>query len=88
MDENDYGIEDIVTLLEQRFGNLVPWFQEHEPAIRDWVMFARDEDLKEPLIQIGEIAMEHVWETVNDWEHNDDYWYDWLRKEGYVYPPG
>ena len=88
MDENDYGIEDIVTLLEQRFGNLVPWFQEHEPAIRDWVMFARDEDLKEPLIQIGEIAMEHVWDTVNDWEHNDDYWYDWLRKEGYVYPEG
>ena len=88
MDENDYGIENIVNLLEHRFGNLVPWFQEHEPAIRDWVMFARDEDLKEPLMQMGEIIMEHVWEKISDWEHQDDYWYDWLRKEGYVYPEG
>ena len=88
MDENDYGIENIVNLLEHRFGNLVPWFQEHEPAIRDWVMFARDEDLKEPLMQMGEIIMEHVWEMISDWEHNDDYWYEWLRKEGYVYPEG
>jgi len=88
MDENDYKVENIVNLLEHRFGNLIPWFQEHEPAIRDWVMFARDEDLKEPLIQIGEIAMEHIGDTVNDWENNDDYWYDWLRKEGYVYPEG
>ena len=88
MDENDYNVENIVNLLEHRFGNLVEWFQENEPAIRDWVMFARDEDLKEPLIQIGEIAMEHIWEMVSDWEHNDDYWYEWLRKEGYVYPEG
>ena len=88
MDENDYGVENIVNLLEHRFGNLIPWFQEHEPAIHDWVMFARDEDLKEPLMQIGEIVMEHVWEMINDWEHNDDYWYEWLRKEGYVYPEG
>ena len=88
MDENDYGVENIVNLLEHRFGNLVPWFQEHEPAIREWVMFARDEDLKEPLMQIGEIVMEHVWEMINDWEINDDYWYEHLRKEGYVYPEG
>jgi hypothetical protein len=88
MDENDYKVENIVNLLEHRFGNLIPWFQEHEPAIRDWVMFARDEDLKEPLMQIGEIVMEHIWEMVSDWEHEDDYWYDWLRKEGYVYPEG
>jgi hypothetical protein len=88
MDENDNGIDDIVIFLEQRFGNLIPWFQEHEPVMRDWVMFARDEDLEEPLTQIGEIVMEHVWEQINDWEHQDDYWYDWLRKEGYVYPEG
>jgi hypothetical protein len=88
MDEDDNAVGDIVILLEQRFGNLIPWFQEHEPVMRDWVMFARDEDLKEPLMQIGEIVMEHVWEQINDWEHQDDYWYDWLRKEGYVYPEG
>lgn len=88
MDENDYNVENIVNLLENRFGNLVPWFQEHAPAIREWVMFAHDEDLKEPLMQIGEIVMEHVWEIINDWETSDDYWYEHLRKEGYTYPEG
>jgi len=88
MDENDYGVENIVNLLEHRFGNLVPWFQEHAPAIREWVMFAPDDYLKEPLMKIGEIVMEHVWEMVSDWEINDDYWYEHLRKEGYVYPEG
>jgi hypothetical protein len=90
MDENDNSVQDIVYLLEHRFGNLVPFFKEEMPEyyINEWIMFADDEDLKEPLMQIGEIVMEHVWEMVNDWEHNDDYWYDWLRKEGYVYPEG
>ena len=88
MDENDYNVENIVNLLEYRFGNLVEWFQKNEPGIREWVMFAPDEDLKEPLMQMGEIIMEHVWEMINDWEINDDYWYEHLRKEGYVYPEG
>jgi hypothetical protein len=88
MNEDDNAVGDIVILLEQRFGNLIPWFQENVPEIRDWVMFANDEDLEEPLTQIREIAMEHIWEMVNDWELNDDYYYDWLRKEGYVYPEG
>jgi hypothetical protein len=90
MDEEDHGVEDIVYLLEHRFGNLVPFFKEEMPEyyINEWIMFADDEELKEPLMQIGEIVMEHVWEMINDWEHNDDYWYDWLRKQGYVYPEG
>jgi len=90
MDEEDRPVENIVYLLEHRFGNLVPFFKEEMPEyyINEWVMFADDEDLKEPLMQIGEIVMEHVWEMVNDWEHQDDYWYEWLRKEGYVYPEG
>jgi hypothetical protein len=90
MDEEDHPVENIVYLLEHRFGNLVPFFKEEMPEyyINEWIMFADDEELKEPLMQIGEIVMEHVWEMINDWEHQDDYWYDWLRKEGYVYPEG
>ena len=90
MDEEDRPVGDIVYLLEHRFGNLVPFFKEEMPEyyINEWVMFADDEELKEPLMQISEIVMEHVWEMISDWEHNDDYYYDWLRKEGYVYPEG
>ena len=90
MDENDYQVEDIVYLLEHRFGNLVPFFKEEMPGyyINEWLMFADDDLLEEPLREIAEIVMEHVWEQINDWEHQDDYWYDWLRKEGYVYPEG
>jgi len=90
MNEEDHPVGDIVYLLEHRFGNLVPFFKEEMPEyyINEWIMFADDEELKEPLMQIGEIVIEHVWEMINDWEHQDDYWYDWLRKEGYVYPEG
>jgi hypothetical protein len=43
----------------------------------------------EPLIgKIKTAVSDHVDEIVNDWEHQDDYWWDYLRKEGYVYPEG
>lgn len=89
MDEQDRSI-NIVEILERRFGDLIPFFKEQMPEgyFNDWIMLASDEDLREPLMQIGEIAMEHIWEIVHDWEISDDYYYDWLRKEGYAYPEG
>jgi hypothetical protein len=71
-----------------RFGNLVDFFREREPAINDWLVFTPDEIL-EPLIgKIRQAVSDHVSEMANDWENEDDYWWDYLRKEGYVYPEG
>jgi hypothetical protein len=88
MDEEDRQVEDVVELLDMRFGNLVEFFREREPAINDWLVFTPDEIL-EPLIdKIRQAVNDHVSEMANDWEHEDDYWWDYLRKEGYVYPEG
>ena len=88
MNEEDYPVEDIIDLLELRFGNLVDFFREREPVINDWLVFTPDEIL-EPLIdKIRTAVNDHVGEMVADWEHDDDYWYDHLRKEGFVYPEG
>jgi hypothetical protein len=88
MNEEDYQVDDIVELLDMRFGNLVDFFREREPQINDWLVFTPDEML-EPLIgKIKTAVSDHVDEIVNDWEHQDDYWWDYLRKEGYVYPEG
>lgn len=88
MDEQDRNVDNIIELLDMRFGNLVDFFREREPEINDWLVFTPDEML-EPLIEKIKVAVrDHVSEMVNEWESQDDYWYDYLREKGYVYPEG
>jgi hypothetical protein len=88
MNEQDHSI-DVIELLDMRFGSdLVNFFMEREPVIKDWLVFTPDEIL-EPLIgKIKQAVNDYVHEIVGNWELEDDYWYDYLRKEGYVYPEG
>lgn len=88
MDEQDRNVDDIIELLDMRFGNLVDFFREREPQINDWLVFTPDEILKPLIGKIKTAVNDHVWEIVSDWEHQDDYWWEYLRKEGYVYPEG
>jgi hypothetical protein len=88
MDEGDNSVESIIELLGMRFGNLVDFFREREPVINDWLVFTPDEVLEPLLGKIKTAVNDHVSEIVNDWEVQDDYWWDYLRKEGYVYPEG
>jgi hypothetical protein len=89
MDEGDNSVESIVELLDMRFGgDVAQFFMEREPAIKDWLVFT-PEDVLQPLLEkISRAVTDHVSEIVNDWEVQDDYWWDYLRKEGYVYPEG
>jgi hypothetical protein len=90
MDEGDNSVDSIVDLLTVRFGNLVPFFQEEMPEgyLNDWIIFAPDEVLNPLIEKISRAVQDHVSEIVNEWEIQDDYWWDYLRKEGYVYPEG
>jgi hypothetical protein len=88
MDEGDNTVDSIVDLITKRFGNLLPFFMEREPSIKDWLVFTPDEVLEPLLEKISRAVNDHVSEIVNDWEVQDDYWWDYLRKEGYVYPKG
>lgn len=87
MDEGDNQV-NIINLLQHRFGDLVDVFRKLEPAINDWLVFTPDAML-EPLIEkIKTAVREHVSEMVNDWEIQDEYWWEYLRDQGYVYPEG
>lgn len=88
MDEQDRNVDDIIELLDMRFGNLVDFFREREPEINDWLVFTPDEVLEPLIAKIKTAVNDHVYEIVNEWEIQDDYWWDYLRKEGYVYPEG
>ena len=88
MDEEDRQVEDIIELLDMRFGNLVEFFREREPDIGDWLVFADDSVLEPLLGKIKQAISDHVGEMASEWESEDDYWWDYLRKEGYAYPEG
>ena len=88
MDEGDNQVDDPIELLTNRFGNLVDFFRQAEPEINDWMVFANDATLEPLIAKIKTAVMDRAWETISEWEVQDDYWYEWLRKEGYVYPEG
>lgn len=89
MDEGDNQVDSIVDLLAGRFGDdLVEFFMRVEPQIKDWLAFAPDEVLEPLLNKIKQAVNDHVSEMVNEWEVNDDYWYEYLRDQGHVYPEG
>ena len=88
MDEGDNYVDSVKDLITKRFGNLLPFFMEREPSLKDWLVFTPDAVLEPLLAKIKTAVNDHVSEIVNDWEVQDDYWWDHLRSEGYVYPEG
>lgn len=88
MDEGDDEVDDVFALLAGRFGDLVTFFREREPEINDWVMFAPKEIVYPIIGKILTAVQDKMWEDIGDWEMQDDYWYEWLRKNGYAYPEG
>lgn len=89
MDEGDNSVDSIVELLDMRFGgDVAEFFMKAEPSIKEWLVFTPDEVLQPLLEKISRAVSDQVSERVNEWEVQDDYWWDYLRKEGYVYPEG
>jgi hypothetical protein len=87
MDETDTPV-DIVNLLTVRFPNLLEFFKKTEPDLNNLVIFTDDDVLAPLLDRIAEIAEEHIWDTVYDWEQQDDYFRYWQGEQaierGYV----
>ena len=80
MDETDEGV-DLVKLLTTRFPNLVDFFKQVEPEIKDLLPFTPDEVLAPILEKIKEIGQDVLWETISDWEMNDDYYSTWQAEQ-------
>jgi hypothetical protein len=89
MDEGDNQVDSIIELLDMRFGgDLAQFFMTVEPSIKDWLVFTPDEVLEPLLGKIKTAVEQHVSEMVHEWENDDEYWWEYLRKQGYVYPEG
>jgi hypothetical protein len=84
MNEDDEQ-QDIQWLLESRFPGLLNFFIEREQKyLQDLIQFAPNEVLKPILDRIAEIMIDEINDISAEWEINDDYFYKWLRDEGYV----
>jgi len=80
MDEDDRDIS-LYKLLTHRFPELLEFFKNQEPRIKESITFTPDEVLQTYIDQIAEIAQDHMWGIISDWEQNDDYYYQAMQKE-------
>jgi hypothetical protein len=87
MDENDHPV-NIVDLLERRFPELLNLFIELEPKIQNLIVFAPETLVMKISEFIGDVIQERAWETVDEWQSNDDYYHQELetraRELGYL----
>ncbi len=83
MDENDDPV-NINWLLIDRFPGLREFFMKNEPELKGKIMFVPDEELQQAIESVAELAQEKIWEATSEWEIQDDYYYQYLRDEGYV----
>lgn len=89
MDEGDNPVDNIIELLDMRFGgDVMRFFFDKEPMIKQWVVITPEETLQSLINQISEIALEHVHEILTDWEMSDHYYYEELQNQGYVNDEG
>jgi hypothetical protein len=90
-DKRGHVVTDFRGLFTERFKDpsLLEFFNGkfsdmHEMKMSDTVDFTPTNVLDEILTSMKDYAFEHAWEIIDDAMMNDDYYYDWLRDEGYV----
>lgn len=83
MDENDDPV-DVMWLLHDRFPGLKDFFVQLEPELKEKILFAPDEEIQKAIESVAELVQERVWETISEWEIDDDYYRQYLRDEGFV----
>jgi len=85
MDEGDSPVSDMIALLTGRFGDdVMTFFFNKEPMIKQWIVVTPAEILQPLIDQIADIASDYINDKISDWEMEDDYYYNELREKGYV----
>ena len=91
MDDEDNQVSDILQLLQERFGDLIPVFDRVEDNLWEYVLFAPDDEILKAVDALAELGQEYIWESISEWEQNDTYFAEWkedeARKKGYVLMP-
>jgi hypothetical protein len=88
MNEEDDPVK-LDGLIKKRFPGLESFFREKEADyFNNNVIYADDAVLNLIIEKVREEASDFIYETISDWEVNDDYYRDWQEKEaierGYV----
>lgn len=84
MNEQDDPV-DLLWIMRERFPELKELFLELEPHMKSFVAFTDDKVLEGLGKVLGEYIMDHVWEAISEWEHNDDYYYTEQREAAQKY---
>ncbi len=88
MNEDDDEVS-LKWLLEERFPELFEFFKKLYPWYFEKMLEFASDAVLEPLCkQSYSLIQDYVSEMLSDWEANDDYYYEWLRDEGYVNDDG
>lgn len=82
MDETDNPV-DVGWLLKERFGNLVEFFKSVDPSITEHIQFADPETFKKLMGEIKDVSIDYVYQILNEWEMQDEYYHSWLADNGY-----
>ena len=76
MNEEDDPI-NFYRLITDRFPSTIEFFKKVEPDLNDWIVFTDPRLLETIGEQIRSITMDRVWEIINDWEVEDEYYREW-----------
>lgn len=76
MDEEDEPV-DIVDIFTIRFPELLDFFKQQEPEIKNLVVFADDKIIAHIAQQIQQYALDYISEKISDWEMEDHYYREW-----------
>lgn len=82
MDENDDPVP--FNSVFNRFPGIKEYFVQAEPELSEHMIFVPDDQLQQAIENIAELVQERVWEATSEWEMEDDYYYRYLRDEGYA----
>jgi hypothetical protein len=79
MNEDDDEVS--LTHLFSLFPELKEFFIENEPEMLNFIEFAPDDVLQSVIDRIAELAQDQVWEIINEWEHDDNYYYQQMQEK-------
>ena len=84
MNEKDYPVE--AQELIDRFGEeFREWLLKADPVLKGMVRYyTNDQELERAWQSIAEKVNDKAFEVMYEWEDSDDYYYSWLKDNGYI----
>lgn len=83
MDDQDNPVS-LRDVLHERFPQLESLFVERYPRIRHFIELMPNDVLNNVIAEIYDICIDKIYEKVNDYEYDDDFYIRFLKERGYT----